>query len=250
MQNLIEKLQEYGLSKKEAEIYCHLLRLGTVTIGPLCRETKSGRQSVYHAMEDLIKRGLAFEERIKGKPRVYTAHRPQALLEEHAQQQKILQNLTLDLEILRGSGQTVGDVEIVRGVVPFQSFLEKCMKLQKDQTVIRVLNAGGDAFLTATKYRAFFTRYENIRLNKKMSHKLLMYADQRNTNPTYTKRRLVETRFLPTELSHIPVPAIIWQQGVSLLLFTDEPQIIHIASKHVAQGYAAQFEALWKMGSA
>ena len=248
MRNIVNKLQEYGLTKKEAEIYCHLLRLGTVTIGPLCKETRSGRQSVYHAMKGLINRRLVFEEKIKGKPRAYTAHRPQSLLEEHAQRQKILQNLTLDLEVLRGSGQIVGDVEIVRGVVPFQSFLEKHMKLQKDQAMVRVLGAGGDAFLAATKYRAFFTRYENIRLNKKMAHKLLMYADQRNTNSAYTKRRLVEARFLPTELSHIPVPAIIWQQGVSLLLFTDEPEIIHIASKHVAQGYAAQFEALWKMG--
>lgn len=247
MKHIIKKLEEYGLSAHEAALYCHLLRLGTVTVGPLVKETSLKKQSIYNALQQLINRGLVVEEKCAGKPKTYTPQKPETLLERQAEQQQQLQNVLLDLETLRGSAHVVGDVEVVRGVVPFQAFLEKQLKAQKEGVTVDVLGAGGDLFLAATHQRAFFTRYENIRLQKKISHRLLMYADQRATNPAYTKRRQVQTKYLAAELLHVPLPVIIWTGGVSLLLFGDEPQIVHMTSKHIRDGYAAQFRALWKM---
>lgn len=249
MDSLIPQLQEQGLSENEAAVYVHLLRLGTVTIGPLAKAAGLGKQSVYNALELLRQKGLVTEEKVPGKALIYTPHSPQALLDHQAQQRQQLQHLLPELELLRGSAHVVGDVQVIKGLVPFQTFVERQMKTQKEGAIVDVLGAGGDALLAVMNQRGFFTRYENIRLQRKIGHRLLMFADQRQTSPAYTRRRHVEVKYLPEALGEVPLPVIVWTNGVSLLIFGDEPQSVHLTSRHIRNGYAAQFRALWKMAS-
>lgn len=55
---IVEKLQQIGLSKKEADLYVVSLPLGTVTVARLTANTNINRTTAYQILEELVKKGL------------------------------------------------------------------------------------------------------------------------------------------------------------------------------------------------
>jgi len=70
-QALIEKLQAFGLSAKEAHLYVLLLKYGPKTTGELAKLLHSYRVDVYRILETLAEKGMA-EESVE-KPTKYAA---------------------------------------------------------------------------------------------------------------------------------------------------------------------------------
>jgi predicted transcriptional regulator len=76
--NLIQKLQEIGLSEPESKLYLTGLKLGPTTILQLSKTSEIKRTTVYTMIENLIKKGI-FEIQIDGWKKLYTASSPQNL---------------------------------------------------------------------------------------------------------------------------------------------------------------------------
>lgn len=55
---IVEKLQQIGLSKKEADLYVAGLPLGTVTVAQLAENTDINRTTAYQILDELVKKGL------------------------------------------------------------------------------------------------------------------------------------------------------------------------------------------------
>jgi sugar-specific transcriptional regulator TrmB len=71
LETVIQKLREFGLSEKEAQLYVHLLKYGPKRAGDLARSLRTYRLGVYRRLAGLIDKALVTTKR--ASPAVYTA---------------------------------------------------------------------------------------------------------------------------------------------------------------------------------
>jgi sugar-specific transcriptional regulator TrmB len=71
LETVIQKLSEFGLSEKEAQLYVYLLKYGPKRAGDLARSLKTYRLGVYRKLAGLIDKALVTTKR--ASPAVYTA---------------------------------------------------------------------------------------------------------------------------------------------------------------------------------
>lgn len=241
-----ERLIQLGYSKREADLYLALLELGETTIGPLERRLDLHKQLIYNALDDLKRKQLATVT-IKNGRRHFRATDPDALLEANNRKAAMIESLLPDLYAHASAGNRLSDIRVYEGEDAFRAFLLKMLKKTSPESVISVIGAGGESFLRITRKKAFFERYENLRREKRIEHRLLMYEQQRDTDPAYTNRRYVETRFLP-ETFHQPLAVQIWPDRISLALFDEEPRIIEVEGGAPVKGFRNYFDILWGIG--
>ena len=77
-QVIIKKLEDFGLSQRQANIYCSLLEKGVLSPLQLSRITNVNRTTLYREMEQLQKMGLV-EEIVEEHATKYSAASPQTL---------------------------------------------------------------------------------------------------------------------------------------------------------------------------
>jgi sugar-specific transcriptional regulator TrmB len=240
-----KELQKIGFNEKEAKVYLALLELGEVTIGPLEKKLNIHKQIIYNVLDGLIKKEVVKVNKKNGQQHFFV-NDPDILLDHHKSQEIIIKTLIPKLQTLEGAEKNISDIKVYSGVKAFQLFHYKKMKDIPTHSEVCVIGGGGEEFLKIAEQKYFFNRFENLRIHKKISHKILMYENQRNT-PKYINRRYQETRFLLGDLEH-PMSIQIWPHCSSLLLFDDDnPQIIEIKSKKIRDGFKNYFDTLWKM---
>ncbi len=77
---LIEKLEKFGLSTKEAKVYLSLLELGTSVVSDVSKKAQTNRSTAYVLLESLAKHGLvSISER--RNVRLYTPAPPERILQ-------------------------------------------------------------------------------------------------------------------------------------------------------------------------
>ncbi len=78
---LIEKLEEFGLSKREAEVYIGLLQKKEFTAPELTKITTITRTKIYEHLQNLVRKGLC-NENVKNGQKFYRAVRPKVVLRD------------------------------------------------------------------------------------------------------------------------------------------------------------------------
>lgn len=237
-------LMNSGLTEREAEVYLALLRMGSVSVGTLAEKLNIHRQSVYHAMNTLEERDLVTIDVVNGQKK-FQASNPEVLLQQNEQQQLLLQKIVPQLQLEEGADQHVSDIKVYSGVTAFQRFLYQQLQRLPEGSSVDGINVGGNNFLDIMNQRHFFRNYENLRIQKKIQHRLLHYIPKKEVDSAYTQRRYVEARFFPQPMQEPPVTTVLWPDSVSLLLFGENPQIIHIRSKRICDGFRVYFKAMW-----
>jgi predicted DNA-binding transcriptional regulator len=239
-----EQLKQLGLTENESRIYLALLTLGECTLGPIEKETGLFKRSAYNVLESLERKSLITWVKKHGV-RYFSVTDPEVLLDQIGHQQRTAERLIPELHILAGSKKYISGVRSYRGIKALHAFHHKVLHQLAIGACVDVLGAGGDEFLKIAQKNVFFQRYENMRLQKKISHNLLMYENQRRVSPEYTNRRYVKARFLPEVFSQ-PIATQVWPDRVSILLFGEQPEIIEIKSEKIRNGFKSYFDVLWK----
>lgn len=76
---IVEKLQELGLTKREAEVYLAILMKNGATVKDLLETLDVHQPQLYNIIQSLIRKG--FIRASAGRPRVYTANDITALID-------------------------------------------------------------------------------------------------------------------------------------------------------------------------
>ncbi len=95
---LIENLEEFGLSKREAEVYIALLQKKEFTAPELTKITTITRTKIYEHLQNLVHKGLCNESNKNGQ-KIYKAVSPKIVLKD------IIRNYELDLEKKKRSSE-------------------------------------------------------------------------------------------------------------------------------------------------
>ncbi len=239
------ELKKIGFTKNESRVFLALIKLGECTIGPIEKEVGLFRQSLYNVLHHLADKGFVKIEK-RNNRQIFIADDPDIILDQINTKQRLFERMLPDLHAMRGTKKYISDIKLYSGVKAFQLFHGKMLKNSLQNSEVCVLGAGGDAFLEIMRQGVFFDRYENTRINKKISHKLLMYENQRNILPDYNQRRYVEMRFLP-EIFHQPIATQIWPDRVAITLFGTNPEIVEVKSEKITNGFKSYFDILWKV---
>ena len=113
--NEVKKLQQIGLSKKEAMLYAASLEVGPSAAAVIAKKAGIERTAVYKTLDDLVDQGLIYVGR-NGSRREFTAADPRVLLKVLANKQDILAQTLPLLTGLQGSSSAEPKVKIYNSI--------------------------------------------------------------------------------------------------------------------------------------
>ena len=237
-------LEQSGLTRKEAEIYAELLRLGEVPVSAVLKATSSHPQVVYSTIEALVRKGLATSVTRRNRKYV-SAEDPQVLVARQRERLRELDDALPQLRALRDVPPNAV-VRVSRGNSAVQAFRMR----QAEETPTRgtdyVIGGSGEAYWRSMGDQRL--EYERKRINKGITKKLVTFESQRDfLEQGGIQRELAEFRYLP-ERYGIPSTTMVFCDVVAICIWELDPIVITIESESVAESYRNYFESLWKMG--
>jgi sugar-specific transcriptional regulator TrmB len=239
-------LQQLGLKEKEAALYEALLPLGEVPVSDLTSVFKEHPQIVYRLLDQLAAKGLVVMSTKKHR-KVVRAEDPRIL--EQTEERK-LEELRLALpELMALQKASKGAiVRVSRGNEAVQELRLRAFSLLPEGSTYFIIGGSGDRFYEVMGEAN--ERAEKLRIKKKLRKKLVTFESQRKGLLKGEKYpQFCEYRFLSQNFS-APTSTNIFGDTTAILIWTDEPLVICIESKEVADSYRSYFQALWKMGKA
>ena len=240
-------LEELGLSNTEAKTYLALLELGETTTGSIIDKTNLQSSTVYHVLGSLIEAGLVTYV-IKGKTKHYSAAAPETLQNFLQEKQRRLSQAMPQLHELQARAQNKQSVKLYEGFNGLQSAFANMLNTLEEGDTYRFFQVE-DIALHKKEIRRFFRSYHLKRAEKGVSVKRIIprstaYRDEKdflsdiqNTHTKYTD-----------EVT--PVGTVIYKDHVLIIEWDEEPTVITIQSKTIAENYVRFFEQVWNKQTA
>lgn len=237
------QLTDIGLSENESKVYMALLENGALPVNRIYEETGIHRRNIYDVLNRLISKGLATYV-IEKKKKVFQATSPKRImmfLEEQkraAEEKKRLARKILPrLERKFGTRTSSIEAEIYRGYEGIKSIWEDTLNYKETL----MIGSGGFGYQRMPRYWIVFNKK---RLKCGIKWKQLAIENLRNS--PMVKEELIETKFLPKELTG--PPNVIWIYGnkvTNILWLETTPIAFVVNDKEIAESYRRYFNFLW-----
>lgn len=241
-----KKLQEYGLSEKEAAVYSAALELGPATADQLAKHSEVKRSTTYLQIESLQEKGLmsSYEE---GKKTLYTPESPENLARLIDRQKATLDQRQRELEkelpdlvrMFEGAGE--------RPVVRFYQGKEGIVTVREE--MLGCVSKITRVFFAADQMEKLFTDEERAaytRQRESLGIELhLLYTRSEgpftDTDATNSKRKFLETG------DHFPIKndISVYDDKVAFFSMSGNPFAVVIQSSSVAITMASLFDIIW-----
>lgn len=136
------------------------------------------------------------------------------------------------------------NIEVFRGKEQFQAYHLGLMRSLPEGTVIHVAGAVGDEWVKPMG--ELYSHYEELRLQKKIIWKMVTY-EQGEVDVRLQKEHpeLNQFRKMPRQIQN-PANYNVFGDTVTTQIFEDEPTIIQVKNKSIAEAYLRFFEELWE----
>ncbi|MDO8428637.1 MAG: helix-turn-helix domain-containing protein [Candidatus Diapherotrites archaeon] len=244
-----EFLERIGLTHTESLVYLALFKLGACKAYDIIRETNLHKSRVYDSLDRLLEKGLigsVMHEQVKH----FAVLDPEHLLDFVEERKKELDGLRLEakkklpeLVALRelDSQKPFAEAQVLFGVEGFKSMRRDLLKHSKGEHLMM-----GAISREPKVMPVFFNWFERERIRQKIFQRILL---QKGYDKPLPKKRLVEFRSLPSEIT---VPAVINVYGdrvVNVLWKKDYPLCFMLVNKDIADAYRSYFDLLWKTSS-
>ena len=219
---------DIGLSKNEAKIYLALSELGSTTIGDIAKNSKIHRSNVYDAIEGLVQKGLA-SFILKDKVKYYQA----------TEKEEKVKNLLPRLELLQSLSHEKSEASIQVGLAASRRALDSFLKYNSEILVMGAPSGLGKLI------GPFLQNYHKRRTDRKIVMKHISNTDSFDRIKVLKSLKYTEVRVLPSEYDN-PVTTFIVGPEVTFIQFIENPVIITIKNKSMADGYRKYFYYMWK----
>lgn len=246
LQDELAALEGVGFSRIEALVYTELLAIGATTAGPLVRRVKLHRQLVYTALATLEEQGFV-SHAIRNGRKVFSAAKPDALLQREAERMRelelvipLLQSLAtrspdpLHVDILRGREQFIRRLMLVVDSAARTDGTIRAFAPVRDTEVYSLVGSDYDRYISYCK--------------KKKVRKHFVIPSSAATSE-YPRRLLRErgstVRIIDAGLS-LPTATIMTPELISLDLFGQEVVSIMIWNKTIAKSFLEHFAIMWR----
>ena len=142
MDNLIEKMQKLGLSKRESEIYLALLKRKEFTAPEIGKVTSVSRNKSYEILQSLVKKNLC-TEKYKNGVKVFSSVKPDIALqniiatyeEDLNEKKKLTEKFREELIELHNTGEdSSGMIDYIEILTDLGQIKKRWMELQEGAT--------------------------------------------------------------------------------------------------------------------
>ncbi|MFH1916586.1 MAG: helix-turn-helix domain-containing protein [Nanoarchaeota archaeon] len=244
MVNLVQNLEKFGLSEKEAKTYIASLELGECLASEISLKSNLPRTLVYDILERLIDVGL-ITYAIKDNKKYFHAADPKELLRITKEKEEAVINILPDLEILQKiKGIKRPKVEVYEGKEGMKTVMNNILRSNTKKFM-----AFGSSRSSLEIIPAFMEDWHQERIKKKIVMRIL-YNDTAEARKKVSEKskslKYTNYRFMPVKLES-PTATVIYEDKVILQSWTPDPFAVMIVSEEMAQNQKKYFEELWKI---
>lgn len=247
MNQLIQELEKFGLSEKEASVYLASLELGPSPVQDICHKGKVNRATTYVMIESLMNRGL-MSSFVRGKKRYYVSESPERLravlrtqrreLEQKEEQFEKTFPMLSALYNAEGAKPQIRYMEGVEGIATVRELFEKL-----EGEVIQFVPF--EPPIVADELRIGKEEHMQHVHGPAVMFRVLLVTDETDFSkiPSFPN---TEVRRIPR--AQFPSDAEITVRGNTICLYSFKSAIlaIVISSKEIADGYRSLFELAWQ----
>lgn len=240
---LINTLQNYWFSEKEARVYLTCLELGTAITSSIARHSGEKRTTVYALLKDLKIKWIA-QELTKNWVKYYSVISPKQLFEN---QQRKLQKLEENMPELLAISNSFWN----KAKVFFYDGFDRVKELFNE--IIEEWNSTSEPFLSFVwtqnmdpKFEDFF---ENTFIKYRVKQKATTRAIVADTNSKYSRYHLEKQDAIIVDdpIFNMWNEIVLWWNKVGILSYnTDEIYWLIIESKILSSGLKSMFNLIWK----
>ena len=237
-------LQEIGLTDSEIKVYLTLLELGSSKKGPIVKKAGITSSKIYEVMDKLIERGMASYV-VKDNIKYFNAAPPSRIKEylkeketRLKEQEKELEKLLPSLELRQQLVTQKTDAEVYRGWKGMQTIYNDLLNSLKTGDSYYIFGASRGT--NAKNVRSFYTRFNEKVVRKKLKAHIIFNEKARGNIHGIEKTAKVKYFDHTT-----PAEILIYGSKTAIVLLEQEPLIILIKGKSVAQSFKAYFDVIW-----
>lgn len=238
-------LESFGFSRHQARVFRELTALGPTTAGPLVKRVRLHRQFVYSALDELEEQGFVSHV-IKNGRKVFSAARPETLLDRATERMRAIQLAVPILQKLSPKGDDPLHIEVQHGR---DEFIRRLYTLLDSAARCDGIMRGIAAVRDVDVYAIIGEAYQDyVNYTKKLKVKKRIIAPATSASKGYQERlsreKGAELRVLPTGIS-IPTSTFITPELVILDIFGSDVVSIMIWNRTIAKGFMDHFAVLW-----
>lgn len=242
--NVYKKLEQLGLSSKEALVYVALLELGDITgSGKVIARTGLHGQFVYDALSSLEEVGLVRVVTLRGRKK-FGANPPSGLTALIKRKQKLAEDV--EQELLSALGQEhTQDFQVFQGREAFVANEFAELSKSKGDETWRIIGGSGDIFMELLGDE--LEHYDASRKKKQISILYLSTEPDKDTLPEAVAHRPdFKVRSIKGYTKN-NTNTLIRPSSVSINSFSDPVLAYYLYNQATASGYQNFFDALWNL---
>jgi len=245
---MIEELQQYGLTDKEAEAYLALLELGQSSILQLSSKTKINRTTLYYTIENLLLKRFLSQSK-KGKQTVYVAEHPETIKQLFKEKFKKFDTLLPELITLMNTDAVKPVLKYYEGIEGVKNVYRTSLKARENELKAFV---GVESLQLRDKSLMYFLKKEYIPARKK-NNKLAKLVIPDNTLGiefhNRDRQEFRESRLLPASTYNFECEIMCYDNVVSMISYhTHEVFAVSIESQPIANTMKMIWKLAWNSG--
>lgn len=242
---IIEHLEQIGLSNKEARVYLALLPYKDVGTSFLMRSTNLHGQFVYNALDRLEKFGLV-QHVIKNGRKKFTANPPKRILSILDEKRLSAQTIVRQLEE-KFAGRHEQDFTIYQDETAFVNRQRELLEITPEDSDMYVIASGTDKYMSILELHGVADEFDHLRKMKRIHVYYIGAESVKERLDKYERERAFWThRTLPGQaLGKMSIE--IWPNCVDFVVYGEPVLIFSLNSKDVSDGYREFFNTLWNL---
>lgn len=243
------ELAALGLKKNEISVYLAVLKLGEAAVGQVEKEAGLHKQLIYNAAKSLQRSGLLSAYEVRGRKRFRVVD-PGALEDRARAGLEKAQALVPQLLELASTKKPTDKIRIYRGKRGVQQYYLETMRRLPAGYTAHILGVSSDRFFKIFDQDDLpYQHMEELRIEKTITWRLLLFGAQRDEVKLNKDRTLLELRLI-SEAVQSPIDIMVWRESVGFLFYGDEPYVLDITGSETVRGFAEYFAVLWKQAKA
>lgn len=244
---LLKRLEEFGLSTKEAQVYLALLPRRDVGSSKIIAATGLHKQFVYNALARLEELGLA-KHVLQQNRKKFSANTPTRIISMIEEKKLSAQAMVRELQE-RFIGAHEQDFEVIQGESSFVAHQFALLERAPEGGIIDVIAGPNDQYYEILTEAGAAEEFERIRIEKNIAVRYLGTEGKRGELKEMGKWRKLWTPKILPGLSTGVVDITVWPNSVVMNLYGNPLLSFVITGEQASTGYREFFETLWKLGS-
>ena len=232
-----EILEELGMSKNEIKVYLTLLEMGSATSWEISKKIKIHRTNTYDALSRLVKKGLVAYI-TKDSKKLYETLDPNQLKNVLKEKELALEKVLPELVMAKKFAGEENDALILEGVHAFQKILLSWLEFDEPILCYGIPKNAPDMM------KNFIPHFHEARIKRGVVMKHIYNFNAMERIEYLNTLALTEAKYLPQQY-YSTVSTNVCGDEVALVLWNENPVIIRIKNKQVADSYKSYFDVLW-----